>query len=113
MTLEDVAIRLATGDTVTVTPYAGETAYGPTYRAAVEVDCRVEYVRKLVRSSTGDEVVSETTIYVLPVLQSGARSMDVFAPESLVTHDGRDAQVISAASHRGRDQAVLVEVTTT
>lgn len=105
--------RLLSGDTVTVTPYSGEGAYGPIYGAAVDVDCRVQADRKLVRSSGGDEVVAETTIYVLPVLPSGARAVDVFAPESLVTHDGRDAQVISAASHRGRDLAVLVEVTTT
>ena len=105
--------RLLTGDTVTVTTYDGETAYGPTYGTPRTVTCRVEHTRKLVRDRMGDEVVAESTIYVLPILQDGSRAVDVFTPESLVTVDGREAQVIGCASHRGQGAPVYVEVTTT
>lgn len=104
---------LLSGDVVTVTPYAEETAYGPTWGDPVEVSCRVEYGRKLVRNTAGDEVVSETTIYVLPVLPDGRRAVDVFPVESLVTHEGRQGTVIGAAPHRGMGGTVYVEVTTT
>ena len=104
---------LLRGDTVSVTSYGGETAYGPGYGPAVDVTCRVEYGRKLVRNTAGDEVVSESTIYVLPTLPDGTKAVDVFAVESLVTHEGRTATVIGAAPHRGMGDTVYVEVTTT
>lgn len=105
--------QLLTGDVVTVTTYRGEGAYGPTYRDPVDVDCRAVTDRKLVRNAAGDEVVSESTLYVRPVLTDGAVAAEVFAPESLVTVNGRQAQVISAAPHRGTGPTVLVEVATT
>lgn len=104
---------LLSGDTVTVTPYLGEGAYGPSYGDPVTVDCRVTYERKLVRATDGDEVVSESTIYVLPTLPDGSRAVDVFAAESAVTHEGRSARVIGVAPHRGMGPTVLVEITTT
>jgi hypothetical protein len=104
---------LLRGDTVTVASYQGDSAYGATYAAPVIVDCRVQHGRKLVRSATGDEVVSESTIYVLPTLPGGARTADVFAPESLVTFETRQAQVIGVMPHRGRGPTVYVEITTT
>jgi hypothetical protein len=104
--------RLLTGDTVSVRTYEGETAYGPSYGPQVAVDCRVEHQRKLVRNTAGDEVVSETTVYVLPTVQ-GVRTVDLFPPESLVEHDGRTSHVISCASHRGQGPAVFVEVVLT
>lgn len=105
--------RLLTGDLVTVTPYRGETAYGPSYADPLEVDCRAVTYRKLVRNGAGDEVVSEATLYVRPTLPDGTAAADVFPPESLVTVNGRQAQVISAAPHRGTGPPVLVEITTT
>ena len=104
--------QLLSGDTVTVTPYGGEGAYGPSYGAPVAVDCRVVYERKLVRNTEGDETVSETTIYVLPTVD-GVPAVDLFQPESPVTHLGRTGRVIGVAPHRGMGPAVLVEVTTT
>lgn len=105
--------RLLTGDLVTVAPYKGEGAYGPSYGEEVEVDCRAVTDRKLVRNGAGDEVVSESTLYVRPVLPNGIPTVDVFPPESLVTVNGRQAQVISAAPHRGSGPPVLIEITTT
>lgn len=105
--------QLLTGDVVTVTPYRGETAYGPSYGDALEVDCRAVTDRKVVRNAAGDEVVSESTLYVRPTLPDGADATVVFAPESLVTVNGRRSQVITAAPHRGAGPTVLVEITTT
>lgn len=104
---------LLSGDAVTVTPYYGETAYGPVYGDPIGVDCRVEYARKLVRNPAGDEVVSEATVYLLPTLPDGTPTMEAFAIESVVTHAGREARVISATPHRGMSTAVYVEVVTT
>lgn len=104
--------RLLSGDTVTVTPYNGEGAYGPSYGDAVAVDCRVVYERKLVRNTDGDETVSESTIYVLPTV-NGVPAVDLFQPETAVSHQGRNARVIGIAPHRGMGAPILVEVTTT
>jgi hypothetical protein len=104
--------RLLSGDTVTVTPYSGEGAYGPVYGDPVEVDCRVTYERKLVRNAEGDETVSEMTLYILPTV-GGTATVDLFQPESPVTHLGRQGRVIGVAPHRGMGLPVLVEVTTT
>ena len=92
---------------VTVTPYEGESAYGATYGAEQTVMMRVNDGRKLVRNSAGDEVVSETTLY--GPLEAAA----AFAPESVVTVDGRPSRVITIARRRGRVSNVLdhVEVT--
>lgn len=103
---------LLTGDTVTVTTYGGETAYGPSYGAAVDVSCRVEADRKLVRNAAGDEVVSETTLYVPPTV-GGVAATDLFAVESVVTHGDRASVVIACNSRRGMGAAVYVEAVTT
>lgn len=104
--------RLVSGDTVTVTAYLGETAYGPKYASPVQVDGRVEADRKLVRNANGDEVLSETTIFVLPDV-GAARAVDLFVPESVVTHEGRASVVIACNSRRGQAGPVYVEVVTT
>lgn len=101
---------LLAGDEVSVTPYAGEGSSGPVYGTAVVVPCRAEFDRKLVRNSSGDEVVSEATLYVRPSI-AGVDATALFAPESRVTVNGqRDSQVISVAPHRGSGPAVYVEV---
>lgn len=104
--------RLLSGDTVTVSPYVGETANGPAYGEPVTVDCRVNYERKLVRDTTGDEVVSESTVYSLPEHTAG-RTVDLFPPESLIVHEGRESRVIGLSPHRGMGGPLLVEITTT
>lgn len=79
---------------IAVTPYDGEGAYGPIYGAEQTVLMRVNEGRRLVRSRSGDEVVSETTLY------GPLSAVDAFAPESLVTVDGRAAQVITVSRRR-------------
>ena len=75
--------------TITVEPYVGSGAYGSTYGPPVEVDCRVEDMVRLVRSSTGDEVTSSTTVVC---------DVDTVIPaESRVTVKGRVTTVLSVA----------------
>lgn len=87
-------------DTVTVQTMTGEQSYdGPAHGDPVEVRCHIEYARRLVRAQGGDEVVSEAQLTVHP------DDEDRFTPESLVSFDGRDSQVIGIARHtlpRGR-----------
>lgn len=65
--------------------------YGDQYAPAVPVACFVDEARQVVRSSTGAEVVSETTLYCK------LDQTDAFAPDSRVTlPDGRVAYVIMA-----------------
>jgi hypothetical protein len=54
---------------VTIEPYQGEGAYGPTYGTPVaNVPAFVDDVRRLVRTKDGDEVISETTIVLKPTV---------------------------------------------
>lgn len=78
--------------TVDVDPYAGTGAYGDQYDAKVsDVRCFRDDKRKLVRSGNGDQVVSETTLYLR--LEHAAS----FPPDSRVYLPHRVATVISAA----------------
>jgi hypothetical protein len=53
--------------TITVETFDGTGFDGATYLAPVTVsNCMVEKVSRLVRNSSGNEVVSETTIYATP-----------------------------------------------
>lgn len=76
--------------TISVEPYTGSGAYGSVYGPPVSVTCRVEDVVRLVRSSSGDEAVSSTTVYC---------DADVVIPaESRVTVNGRVTTVLSVAN---------------
>ncbi|MEV1204441.1 hypothetical protein [Microbispora rosea] len=48
---------------MTIRPFEGEGAFGPTYGDPVPVRCLVDERRRLVRGPTGSEVVSEATVY--------------------------------------------------
>lgn len=48
--------------TVTVEPYQGDGPEGPTFGAAYALPCFIDETRRLVRSSTGEQVVSSTTV---------------------------------------------------
>lgn len=52
--------------TVIVRRYTGDSATGAVFAAAETVPCLVEDSRRLVRSDSGQEVVSETTFYAMP-----------------------------------------------
>jgi head-tail adaptor len=79
--------------TIEVRTYLGEGAYGPTYAEARTVRCFVDDRRRLVRSSGGDETVSETTVY--------CRLDEDIPAESRVTVNGRDTAVISVSRMDG------------
>jgi len=72
-----------------VEPYLGGGAHGPVFGAAVSLDCYVEDKRQLVRSDTGEEVVSNTTIHC-PVDTT-------IPPGSRVTVFGRATTVLTVA----------------
>lgn len=91
-------------DVVEVRSFSGETAYGPSYADPVDVACNVDAKRRLVRSSDGEQVVSEVTLHAHP------EAADLFTPESQVTVLGKETQVIDAKTHTLRGKAVYVEV---
>lgn len=91
-------------DTVSVTTYAGDGAYGPVYAAAVNVRCNVDATRRLVRNANGDEAVSEATLAVHP------DDAAVFTPESAVTIDGRASRVLASSPQTFRGGTVYLKV---
>lgn len=79
--------------TVTVTPLAGETAYGPVYGDPVAVPCWPEQSSKQVVSVTGEEVISSTRLWC------EAEREPLFLVGSLVEFAGRTSEVITSAVH--------------
>ncbi len=69
---------------VTVEPFLGEGPYGPQYEPPVVVRCLVDEQTRMVRSPTGDEVTSSTTLRARldTVCPAGSR---VTLPEGRVT----------------------------
>lgn len=78
---------------VTVEPYTGDSAYGPTYGPAVEgVPALVAATIRTVRNREGREVTSTATVYAAPDLDC--------PPESRITlPDGRQTKAIAVAPH--------------
>lgn len=75
--------------TATVETFTGAGAFGDTYASPQTIACYADDTRKLVRDSTGEQVVSETTLYTYP--QFGG----LFTPETKVTlAGGRTALVV-------------------
>jgi hypothetical protein len=93
--------------TVSVQTYQGVGPLGPVRAAAVDVACYVNDARKLVRNSTGDEVISETTLY------APLSTYATFTIQSLVTVNGRTASVLTVYKRdsAGPASAHHVEVT--
>lgn len=82
---------------VTVETFTGSGAYGDTWADESDpVACYLDEKRQLVRDDTGDEVVSEASLFV--TLTDG----DLFPPGSRVHVPGRVALVISRARRDGR-----------
>lgn len=77
----------------TIEPYAGAGANGPVYGAGVVVRCFRDDKRRLVRSGTGEQVVSETTLYCPPGT--------VAPPQSRVDLGHRKATVITLSDRDG------------
>jgi len=80
--------------TVTIEPYLGDAAYGPTYGPPMVARAFVEDKIRTVRNERGEEIVASTTVYLLPTQDC--------PPESrLTTPSGRAASVITSALHHG------------
>jgi hypothetical protein len=77
--------------TATVELYRGSGSAGPMFAAAVELECNVEDKVQLVRSSSGEEVVSSTVLRfdLTPAITAGSR----------VTVRGRTSTVVSINTH--------------
>ena len=78
--------------TITVETYQGRGFDGASYAAPVEVSkCMIENVQRLVRSSSGNEVVSGTTIYATP------DNAHLFTEHTRITAGDYASTVISVA----------------
>lgn len=85
--------------TVDVDPYTGSGAYGDVYDPTVMgVPCFADDKRQLIRNADGQEVVSETTLYLRLAHEAS------FPPGSRVTvPSGRQAVVIKTAARTDGD----------
>jgi hypothetical protein len=75
--------------TATVEPFEGAGAYGDVYGPKVVVACFAEAKRRLVRAKDGEQVVSESTLYM------GTADGALFVPDSRVTVGGKASYVIT------------------
>ncbi|MEV8048961.1 hypothetical protein [Streptomyces bacillaris] len=75
---------------ITVEPYAGRSGTQDLYGPAVEVRCFLEQKTRLVRTPTGDTVVSSSTAYAYPGTTAPAKSRVTF-------RNGRKTKVIQCA----------------
>lgn len=74
--------------TVTVEMFLGAGAYGDVYAAPVTVIGFMDGTRKIVRSATAEQVVSESTFYTYPI------TGPLFVPDSRVTQGSEVSYVI-------------------
>ena len=89
----------------TVETYLGTSGYGKDLFAdpiilspAAGTGVFIEQKRRLVRNKDGVEVISETTLYVRPVLETTPGfGLDLFAPDSRVTIGAAVSRVIVAS----------------
>jgi hypothetical protein len=89
-----MSYRALLTQTALVTPYSGDGARGPVYGEPVSEPCRLEDGNDLVRTATGDEVVSSGRLFLLPG--------SAVTPESLVTVAGAERVVITVERVYGR-----------
>lgn len=75
--------------TVTITPFLGNTAEGPSYGPATTVRARVVGKRRMVRTSDGRDVIAAATVTIRPGVNVPV--------ESRITHGDRSYTVIDAA----------------
>lgn len=77
--------------TVSVRTYLGANADGPVFAPAQDDAVFAESKRRAVLSATGDQVISPITLYRDP----DATGRGLYAPLSVVTIDGRPAEVLA------------------
>jgi hypothetical protein len=80
--------------TAEVETYRGDTAYDDNYMPRRQVQCSIDDESRLVRGANGDEVLSSTTLRMLPA--DGPK----FTLDSRVTVRGRRTFVIATADRR-------------
>ncbi len=78
--------------TVTVRTKTGTTGTGTKYADPVTVQCFVDDKARLVRDSTGAQVVSSSTVYT-------SDTRNLWAPGSTVVVNGRPTTVLQVAVH--------------
>lgn len=77
--------------TVTVETFQGSGAYGDVFAAPVAVKGFLSGARKLVRDSTGQQVVAESSFY------TSLANAALFTPDTRVTSSGAVARVITVS----------------
>ncbi|MFE0877314.1 hypothetical protein ACFW4X_21065 [Streptomyces smyrnaeus] len=77
---------------VTVEPYRGDSAYGPTYDAPFEVRCLVAETVRTVRDTEGREVTSTAQI-IAPA------DLDCPAESRIILPSGRITRALNVAHH--------------
>ncbi len=76
--------------TVTVETFEGSGPYGDVYLPTSDpIPCFIDEKRRFVRSSTGEQIVSETTLWM------SKTHYGAFKPESLVQVNGHPSTVIT------------------
>lgn len=68
----------------------------PTYEDSVDIDCRFEYKRRMVRNKQGQEVISEATLFTKSAVK----------PDDLITFDEIDWVVLAVANEVGLDGSI-------
>jgi len=86
-----------------IRPYLGTGAYGPVWGDPQEVQGHVEPGFRVVTDRQGNEVVASAVAFILPGVEVG--------PESLVTWDGQDYEVIDAQPMRAWGKTRHIELT--
>lgn len=91
----DAELRALLGETVTVYPWASDSAYGsPTYSTSgTAYPARVERKSKLVTAKDGRQVVAGSVIYLGPSSTGGLPGLT--ARDKLVLADGTSPEILS------------------
>lgn len=89
------------GEDITVEPFTGGGAYGDSYGPPVTVRGIVDEQRKLVRSTTGDQVVSSTQVYcpLATEIPTDSRVTVRGTTTTVITANRRDGRGLPVPSH--------------
>ena len=106
-------------DRVVVQTRTAGGSYGDTLADPVTVPCLVDETRRMVRDTSGQQVVSEATLTLHPSSEvipaegapTKADPMELFTQGSEVEINGRASEVLAAKELRVRANTFAVEVT--
>lgn len=86
---------------ITITPYTGHGAYGPTWGTpVVNVPARWSGKRRAVRKSDGTDVIASAVADVRPSVQVAAESKVTYAGRDYVVLDVLDVMGLTRLHHR-------------